>query len=62
VGFAADKALPACFSDLDPASNLLLKTLYVGNDDNSVLGLGFVSWFRNSVLLVAGCTSVPSLG
>lgn len=44
--------LPACFPDLDPASNLLLKTPFVGNDQNSVSGLGFGSWFRNSL---TGC-------
>lgn len=52
VGVTGDRVLPACFPDLDPASNLLLKTTYVGNDQNSVSGLGFGSWFRNSL---TGC-------
>lgn len=35
--------LPACFSDLHPASNLLLKPLYVGNDKTNLSGWGFAS-------------------
>lgn len=61
VGVTGDRVLPACFPDLDPASNLLLKTTYVGNDQNSVSGLGFGRWFRNS-LTGAGCTSIAGLG
>lgn len=51
-GCYRDRVLPACFPDLDPASNLLLRTPYVGNDQNSVSGLGFGCWFRNSL---TGC-------
>lgn len=53
--------LPACFPDLDPASNLLLKTPSVGNDHNSVSGLGFGSWL-GTASLAAGCISVAGLG
>lgn len=47
-----ETVLPSCFPDLDPASNLLLKTPHVGNDQNSVSGSGFGSWFRKSL---TGC-------